>query len=296
MSVEAASKAQAAPEIRALEAEACGSRVRNVFTVDVEDWYHLKIDAIDTWGSHERRVHVGVDRLLEMMEHQGVRGTFFVLAYVAETTPEVVRRIARAGHEVASHGYNHQLVYRQTEAQFEADLKRSLGLLGDLVGEPIRGYRASSFSVSRKTPWFWDVLSRNGITFDSSTFPVLNAFYGGLEVPPYPHRRPGGDIVEVPISPVSLAGIPVPFSGGFYFRLHSLGFLEWARRRLNEKGRPVVYYVHPWEYDPDQPRMDLPPHWRFFRYHRLGAMGKVTDRALASSRFETMGELAAGIA
>jgi polysaccharide deacetylase family protein (PEP-CTERM system associated) len=266
--------------------------VKNVFTVDVEDWYHLKIDAIETWGSHERRVHIGVDLLLEMMARHGVRGTFFVLAYVAETSPEVVDRIVAAGHEIASHGYNHQLIYKQTERQFEEDLKRSIGLLGDRTGEAIRGYRASSFSVSPKTPWFWDVLARNGITWDSSTFPVLNAFYGGLKVPPFPHKWPDHDIVEIPISPVPVAGIPVPFSGGFYLRLHTSGFLQWAEGRVNRAGHPSIYYVHPWEYDREQPRMDLSPHWKFFRYHRMGAMAEVTERALERNQFETMGELA----
>jgi len=269
--------------------------VRNVFTVDVEDWYHLKIDAIDTWGSHERRVHVGVDRLLAMMDRHGVTGTFFVLAYVAETTPDVVKRIAAAGHEIASHGYNHQLVYKQTERGFEEDLKRSIGLIGDLTGKPVEGYRASSFSASPKTPWFWDVLARNGITWDSSTFPVLNAFYGGLKVDPAPHMWPTHDIVEIPIAPVPVAGVPVPFSGGFYFRLHAASFLENAERKLNAAGRSAIYYVHPWEYDLDQPRMDLPPHWRFFRYHRLPAMTTVTERTLARGAFRTMGDVAAEV-
>ena len=269
--------------------------VKNVFTVDVEDWYHLKIDAIETWGSHERRVHLGTDRLLEMMARHGVRGTFFVLAYVAETTPDVVKRIAAAGHEIASHGYNHQLVYRQTERGFEEDLKRSLGLIGDVTGIGVEGYRASSFSASPKTPWFWDVLARNGITWDSSTFPVLNAFYGGMKVPARPHLRPGHDIVEIPIAPVSVGGLPVPFSGGFYFRLHPSRFLDWSRDRLNARGQPAIYYVHPWEFDPDQPRMDLAPHWRFFRYHRMSAMPSMTERALAAGSFETMGDVAARI-
>jgi polysaccharide deacetylase family protein (PEP-CTERM system associated) len=266
--------------------------VRNVFTVDVEDWYHLKIDAIDTWRDHERRVHIGVDRLLEMMARHRVRGTFFVLGYVAETSPEVVDRIVAAGHEVASHGYNHKFVYRQTEQQFEEDLKRSLGLLGDRTGALVPGYRASSFSVSPRTPWFWDVLERNGITWDSSTFPVMNGLYGGVKVPPYPHRLNHHDIVEIPIAPVSIAGVPVPFSGGFYFRLHSAGFLKWAERRVNRGGHPSIYYVHPWEYDVEQPRMSLPPHWRFFRYHRMAVMADVTERALQRGGFETMGEVA----
>jgi polysaccharide deacetylase family protein (PEP-CTERM system associated) len=272
---------------------AARDRVKNVFTVDVEDWYHLKIDAMETWAEHERRVHIGTDRLLEMLERHGVRGTFFVLAYVAETTPEVVKRIVAAGHEIASHGYNHQLVYKQTERGFEEDLKRSLGLLGDLAGAAVQGYRASSFSVSPKTPWFWDVLTRNGITWDSSTFPVLNAFYGGMKVPSQPHLRPGHDIVEIPIAPVSVGGLLIPFSGGFYFRLHASRFLDWSRARLNAAGQPAIYYVHPWEYDLEQPRMDLPPHWRFFRYHRMAAMPQVTARALSAGAFETMGDLAA---
>lgn len=267
--------------------------VSNVFTVDIEDWYHLKVDEPNTWGDHERWVHVGTDRILEILDRRGVRATFFVLAYVAETTPDVVRRIAAAGHEIASHGYNHQLVYRQSEAQFEEDLKRSLGLLSDITGQPVRGYRASSFSVSPRTPWFWDILTRHGITWDSSTFPVSNPFYGGLRVDPRPHRRPGHDLVEIPVAPVSILGLPTPFSGGFYFRLHPAWFIRWAERRLNDQGRPTIYYVHPWEYIPEQPRMSLAPHWRFFRYFRLDAMARVTDQVLARGQWETMGQIAA---
>jgi hypothetical protein len=116
-----------------------------------------------------------------------------------------------------------------------------------------------------------------------------------MNVPPWPHLRPGHDIVEIPIAPVNVGPVPVPFSGGFYFRLHAGRFIEWSRERLNRSGRPAIYYVHPWEYDPDQPRMELPPHWRFFRYHRLAAMPVVTEQTLASGSFETMGELAARV-
>lgn len=265
----------------------------NVFTIDVEDWYHLKIDEPHTWGGYERRVQVGTDILLEMLAARGITATCFVLAHVAETSPDVVRRIVAAGHEIASHGYNHQLVYRQTEAQFEEDLRRSIGLLEPLAGAPIRGYRASSFSVSPKTPWFWDVLARNGITWDSSVFPVKNPLYGGVDAPPEPHRRPGHDILEIPIAPVSVGGVAVPFAGGFYFRFHPTGFLRWATNRVNRAGRPVIYYVHPWEYDLAQPRMALPPHWRFFRYHRIDAMARATESVLDRGSFETMGALVA---
>ncbi|HEX7880925.1 MAG TPA: polysaccharide deacetylase family protein [Candidatus Eisenbacteria bacterium] len=265
------------------------------FSIDVEDWYHFKIDAPETWNSHETRVHVGTDLLLEMLERRGVRATCFILAHVCETAPDLVRRIVAAGHEIASHGYNHQLIYRQTERQFDEDLKRSIGLIGDLAGKAPTGFRASSFSVSPKTPWFWDVLVRNGITWDSSVFPVKNPFYGGVSALPYPHRMPQHDLIEIPIAPAPVPGLGVPFSGGFYFRLHPMPFLRWGARALARQGRPVIYYVHPWEYDLAQPRMELPPHWRFFRYHRLAAMRPVTEAVLADGPFVTMGELAAQV-
>jgi len=268
------------------------SSVVQCFSIDVEDWYHFKIDQQETWNSHERRVAIGTDFLLAMLERHHVRATCFILAHVAESSPEVVKRIVTAGHEIASHGYNHQLIHRQTEKQFEEDLKRSIGLIGDLSGQPPAGYRASSFSVSPKTPWFWDVLARNGIRWDSSVFPVSNPFYGGVAAPVVPHRRPGHDLIEIPITPVPVMGVGVPFSGGFYFRFHAAGFIRWAADELRRLGRPAIYYVHPWEYDLDQPRMELPPHWRFFRYHRLPAMREVTDTVLGSGRFLTMGELA----
>lgn len=266
--------------------------VRNVFTVDVEDWYHLKVDAPETWDAHENRVDRSTRLVMELMAERGVRGTFFVLGYVADRNPDLVREISAAGHEVACHGYWHQYVYRQTAADFEQDLKRALGTLRDLTGQPITGFRASSFSVSRKTPWVWEALARNGIDYDSSTFPVLNLLYGGLRIRPEPHRLNGFDLVEIPVAPTPILGVNIPFSGGFYLRAHPAAFIDRAERRLNRQGRPVIYYVHPWEYDLDQPRMPLSPLWTFFRYHRLGAMASVTARLLERGGFQTMADLA----
>lgn len=269
--------------------------VRNVFTVDVEDWYHLKVDAADTWDAHENRVDRSTRLVLDLMAESGVRGTFFVLGYVADRNPDLVRAIADAGHEVACHGYWHQYVYRQTAADFEEDLKRGLGTLRDRTGQAIVGFRASSFSVSAKTPWVWEALVRNGVSYDSSTFPVLNFLYGGLPTPPEPHRMAGVDLVEIPVAPTPLLGVNIPFSGGFYLRLHPAAFIDRAERRLNRRGRPVIYYVHPWEYDLEQPRMPLSPIWTFFRYHRLSAMAPVTARILRRGAFQTMAELAASV-
>lgn len=275
-----------------MAAAAAPAAVRNVFTVDVEDWYHLKVEAPGTWDAHENRVEVGTRIVLDLLARHGVRGTFFVLGYAADRNRDLVREISAAGHEIACHGYWHQYVYRQTAAEFEEDLKRSLGLLRDLTGQPIHGFRASSFSVSAKTPWFWEALVRHGVTYDSSTFPVKNFLYGGLATRPEPHLMPGLDLVEIPVVPTTLAGVNIPFSGGFYLRFHPRGFLDRAARRLNRNGHPVIYYVHPWEYDLAQPRMALNALWRFFRYHRLSAMAPVTDALLARGRFQTMSELA----
>lgn len=268
------------------------SAVRNIFTVDVEDWYHLKLDATDTWDAHENRVDRSTRTVLDLLAERGIRGTFFVLGYVADRNPGLVRDIAAAGHEVACHGYWHQYVYRQTAVEFEDDLKRALGTLREMTGQAITGFRASSFSVSDRTPWVWEALARNGITYDSSTFPVLNLLYGGMKTRPEPHRLEGFDLVEIPVAPSPILGVNVPFSGGFYLRFHAAAFIDRAERGLNRRGRPVIYYVHPWEYDLDQPRMSLSPLWKFFRYHRLGAMAPMTRRLLGRGAFQTMEELA----
>ena len=250
--------------------------VRNVMTVDVEDYFH--VSAFDgllprhRWAGLDRRVDANTDRLLGVFDEAGVTATFFVLGWVAERCSDLVRRIAAAGHEVASHGFAHRLVYDQTPAAFRDDVRRSKALLEDLSGRAVLAYRAPSYSVTARSLWALDVLIEEGYRYDASIFPIRHDRYG---IPlsarhPYVVKRRGGDIIEVPASTVSCAGMNLPVSGGGYFRLLPYGWTRWGIGRVNARERrPVIFYMHPWEIDPDQPRLSAGRLTRFRHYHNL---------------------------
>lgn len=271
---------------------------RNALTIDVEEWFHILDyeDAPDpaAWDALPSRVELGTDRLLEILARARVRGTFFFLAWVAERHPALVRRVAGAGHEIATHGYGHRLVYRGTPAEFRADARRAKHLLEDQSGAPVLGYRAAGFSITRDTPWAFDVLAEEGFAYDSSVFPAKRA-HGGLAVS---QRRPfriagpgGGSLWEFPIVPAALGPLRVPFAGGGYFRLWPLGFVRAALRRLNAQGVPVTFYLHPREVDPEQPRMQLPLARRLKYYVNLASTAAKLEQLLGSgARFEPLCE------
>jgi polysaccharide deacetylase family protein (PEP-CTERM system associated) len=236
--------------------------VLNAMTVDVEDYFHasaLAAAAPSTqWTSLESRVEANTDRLLALFHEMGVTATFFVLGWVAGHCPGVVRRIAAGGHEVASHGYAHALIYDQTPQVFREDVRRAKGLLEDLVGVGVVGYRAPSFSITRRSMWAFDVLLEEGYRYDASVFPVHHDRYGVPDAPrhPYAVRRTAGVIIEIPPSTVRIAGVNLPIAGGGYFRLLPYMWTAWGIGRVNHlERRPVIFYVHPWEVDPRQPRL-----------------------------------------
>ncbi len=183
-----------------------------------------------------------------------MRATFFVLGAAAAQCPEWVRRIAGAGHEIGTHGWSHMPLYRQSRADFAGELRRAVGQLQDLTGRPVHGHRAALFSVTAQTPWAFDVLCEAGLCYDSSVFPVHNYRYGIPSAPRFPHRMSGG-LWELPVTTVRAARLNVPVGGGFYARFWPGALLRWAVARLNRQGRPAVFYFHPWEFDPAQPRL-----------------------------------------
>jgi polysaccharide deacetylase family protein (PEP-CTERM system associated) len=251
-------------------------RIVNAMTIDVEDYFHVSVfDGIvprQTWHTLESRVCQNTDRLLELFAGLGVRGTFFVLGWVAERYPALVRRIAEAGHEIASHGYGHRLVYDQTPATFREDVRRAKVLLESAAGTPIRGYRAPSYSVVPRSLWALDVLIEEGYTYDASIFPIRHDRYG---IPvsgrsPYVIERERGAIVEAPGSTVRLGPANVPVAGGGYFRILPYAWTRWGISRVNAaERRPVIFYLHPWEIDPAQPRLPAGMLGRFRHYRNL---------------------------
>jgi polysaccharide deacetylase family protein (PEP-CTERM system associated) len=237
-------------------------QIINAMTVDVEDYFHVSVfDGIvprSQWDQLESRVCRNTDRLLDLLAEHGVRATFFVLGWVAERHPALVARIAAAGHEVASHGYGHRLVYDQTPSAFRDDVRRAKALLEQASGMAVNGYRAPSYSIVPRSLWALDVLIEEGHTYDASIFPIRHDRYG---IPvsarhPYVIDRPNGRLIEVPASTAQAAGTNLPIAGGGYFRLLPYGWTRWGIQRVNDiERRPVIFYLHPWEIDPDQPRL-----------------------------------------
>ena len=273
----------------------------DAFTVDVEE--HFQVSAFegsirrDDWDSHPSRVEANTDRVLDFLDESRVKATFFVLGWIAERHPRLVRTIAERGHEVACHGYSHRLVYTQTPQEFRAETIRSKALLEDSAGRAVTGYRAASFSVTARSLWAMDVLAETGFSYDSSLYPVVHDRYGIPGAPRHPYilRTPAGArLVEMPPSTFRMGGAVLPVAGGGYLRLYPLRLTRWAIERIHERdAMPAVIYVHPWETDPDQPRVAAPLVSRFRHYVGLRTtLSKL--RALSQRfRFAPMGEIIA---
>ncbi len=274
------------------------ARQVNAFTVDVEDYYHVtalsSVVSRDSWANRESRVEANTERLLGVLGERGVRGTFFVLGWVAERSPQLVRRIANAGHEIACHGYAHRLVYQQSETEFREETLRSKHCIEDIVGQPVLGYRAASFSVTSASLWALDVLIDLGFHYDSSVFPIHHDIYGlpGASQEPNRLTAPSGRaLVEFPMSAARFCGVPVPVSGGGYFRILPYWLTRAGLRQINEQGgRPFTFYMHPWELDPGQPRISVGWFSRFRHYTNLSVCEARLRRILSEFAFSTMRE------
>jgi polysaccharide deacetylase family protein (PEP-CTERM system associated) len=264
--------------------------------VDVEDYYHVSgfdhcVDRSD-WDRFESRVGPSTERLLDCLAVAGVRATFFILGWLAERQPSLVRAIRAAGHEIGCHSYAHRLVYDLTPAEFRADLRRGLRILEDALGERITAYRAPSFSITRRSLWALDVLAEEGITLDSSIYPTHHDRYGIPGTPLGPHRIDvaAGSLWEFPPPVWRLLGYPLPLGGGGYFRLFPYALTRLGLGRINAAGRPFAVYLHPWELDPDQPRL-RPGAGRAFRHYvNLGRTEARLTRLLRDFPFGTLSE------
>jgi polysaccharide deacetylase family protein (PEP-CTERM system associated) len=270
--------------------------MKNAFTVDVEDYFQVEgfANAIDrsSWEGFRTRVGASTSTLLDLLAQHKVHATFFVLGWVARKHPEIVRRIVAAGHEVASHGMSHRLIYTQSPAEFRRETHDAKALLEDLAQKPVVGYRAATYSITRRSLWALDILCEEGFRYDSSIFPMRHDRYGIPGAEPRPHvltTPNGARLVEFPISVLSYHGAKVPVAGGGYFRLFPYRFTRWALRRLNEQRQEFVFYVHPWEVDPEQPRVnDASALSRFRHYLNLGRCAERLGRLLEDFEFDTM--------
>jgi polysaccharide deacetylase family protein (PEP-CTERM system associated) len=265
-------------------------------TVDVEDYFHVTaFDAHvgrEQWDRLDSRVCTSTERLLQIFADANVCATFFVLGWVAERFPGLVRRIAAAGHELASHGYAHRLVHTMNRAEFAEDLRRASGAIGAATGVSVVGYRAPSFSITRESFWALDELLAQGFTYDASIFPLrYHDRYGIPDSPRHPYRirRPLGTLWEVPGSTVRFAGQNLPIAGGGYFRLLPYSWARWGIRQVNEVERqPVTFYLHPWEIDCQQPRVNASRMSRLRHYRNLQKTEPRLKKLLAEFKFASV--------
>jgi polysaccharide deacetylase family protein (PEP-CTERM system associated) len=263
--------------------------LQNALTVDFEDWYQgIEIPHTE-WEGYEDRIVGSGRRVLEVFAEAGVTATFFVLGEVARRHPELVREIAAAGHEVATHGWSHTMVYKLTPDAFREELTRSIRLLEDLSGQRIVGHRAPYFSITRQSLWALDILAESGIRYDSSIFPVLNYRYGIEDAPRFPYRVGGArPLSEFPITTWRLLGRNLPVAGGAYFRILPYAFTRVAFQSINRSGQPAVFYIHPWELDPDHPRIPLPRRIALTHYANLRVVAGRMKRLLRDFSFAPM--------
>ena len=270
--------------------------VRNLLSIDLEDWFCVSnFDGLiprDAWDACELRVVDSTRALLELFERRKVTATFFVLGWVAERVPALVREVADAGHEIACHGYGHNRLGQLDPASLDADLDQALCILRETSSAPVVGYRAPSFSLTKSTMWALPVLRRHGITWDSSVFPFgAHPEYGIADAPLDPYWIDDG-LLELPMSVVEVGGARLPCPGGGYFRLYPYALTRALIRRCNAAGRPAIFYAHPWEFDPAQPRMPLSPVKRFRHYNNLRATLGRLDRLLGEFEWGPMGAFA----
>lgn len=261
--------------------------VVHALTVDVEDYFQVEafagvIRAAD-WDCWELRVERNVERILELLAAADRRATFFTLGWIAERRPALVKRIVTAGHELASHGFAHRRVDRQSPEAFRADIRTAKRVLEDVGGVAVNGYRAPCFSINAGNPWAFDVIGEEGHLYSSSVYPIRHDLYGMPDAPRAPYLTGGGAVLEIPLTTTVLWGRNLPCAGGGYFRLFPYALSRWLLRRV-EKGerRPGVFYFHPWELDPGQPRVaGLPVRSRLRHYLHLGRMERRLQRLLA---------------
>lgn len=272
--------------------------MNNVLSVDVEDYFHVaalsETIKVDDWSTISPRVLGNTRRLLDVFDRHNVKATHFILGWVAERFPELVREIDARGHEVASHGYSHQLIYDQTPEIFREETTKSKRILEDILGKNVIGYRAASYSITNKSLWALDILSELGFKYDSSIFPIHHDRYGIPDAELLPHRlkTPNGNfIVEFPLTTSKIFGIKIPAAGGGYFRLYPYAFSKYLLKKVQKKKLPIVFYLHPWEIDYEQPRVKVSALSTFRHYNNLHKSEQRLERLLNDFSFSTMAEV-----
>ncbi|MEN8205330.1 MAG: XrtA system polysaccharide deacetylase [Pseudomonadota bacterium] len=269
--------------------------IRNALTVDVEDYFHVSAFAESIsrsdWNNHTLRVERNTHQLLDLFDEHNVKATFFVLGWVADRVGGLIRELASRGHEVACHGYSHQLVYEQSPDMFREETLRSKALLEDIIQSPVRGYRAASYSITKRSLWALDILAEAGFEYDSSIFPIHHDRYGIPDAPKFPYQltMPNDQsLVEFPLSTASFLGYRLPMAGGGYFRLYPYSLTRAGLRQINNKAnKPFIFYLHPWEIDADQPRVEAGWLSRFRHYNNLDKCESRLRKLMSEFQFTT---------
>jgi len=264
----------------------------NALSFDVEDWFQVEnlksVVAYDDWDQQELRVVANTEKILRVLKSANTKATFFILGWVAERCEGLMMEIKNQGHEIASHGYSHELVYNMGEEAFDEDIRKSKEILEGFSKKPVIGYRAPSFSITNDSLWALDVLKKNGIKYDSSIFPVnFHDRYGYPMKDSTPFRWPNG-LIEIPLSVYRLSKFNLPVAGGGYFRLLPYAYFKFFLQRLNRNKEVCTFYLHPWELDPDQPKVSLPLNYRFRHYVNLKATENRLANLLRDFKFDRM--------
>lgn len=267
------------------------SSIKNYLTIDVEDYFQVAafedIISPSSWDSMEQRVEQNTSCILDILARYDIKATFFVVGWTAERFPELVRKIKAAGHDIGCHSYHHKKIYDLTPEEFRQDTKQAKEILEDITGEEITGYRAPSYSITRKSLWALDILEGLGFKYDSSIFPIVHDNYGIPDAPRFEYRLPDHDMMEYPISTAPFMGRKIPIAGGGYFRLFPYWFTRMALKKINNREKkPFIFYLHPWEIDPAQPRMKHARALsRFRHYNNLDKTEKRFARLLEEFEF-----------
>lgn len=269
-------------------------QIRNALTVDVEDYFQVSAFADSVhqrdWDNHPLRVENNTKKLLDMFDEQQIKATFFVLGWVAERQKSLILEIAKRGHEVACHGYSHQLVYNQTPKVFREETVRAKSILEDIIQQQVRGYRAASYSITEKSQWALDILAECEFTYDSSIFPIRHDRYGMPDTPEHPYilKTPKGhSIIEFPLSTAKVFKYKLPIAGGGYFRLYPYWLSKMGLSQINRQNKPFIFYLHPWEIDPEQPRISASWFSRFRHYNNLDKCESRLQTLISDFHFET---------
>jgi polysaccharide deacetylase family protein (PEP-CTERM system associated) len=270
-------------------------KIQNAMTVDLEDWHH-SIDKIpfEDWDKYESRVEVNTQKILKLFDQAGIKGTFFILGYIAEKYPELVKEISSLGHEIATHGHAHRLVYRQTQKEFREDLKKAVGIIENISQQKVLGYRAPYWTITKDSYWALDILLEEGIKYDSSIFPMKTYLYGIPDAPFFPYivkENNGNKLIEFPPSVITVMHVKVPVAGGFYMRLLPSWIIRSGIKKINKEDQPAIVYIHPPEFDPQKPVVKLPFMEKILHYYNLDVMEGKIKSLVSEFKFGTVKDL-----